>query len=110
MSPCSVQGLISSAQSSACSRPLTRAVSMTKCKKRSMMLSEIERVRSEQLCGTSEAQRFAWPGIQLPGNRIQLFLREATQVAALGQILPQQAIRILVDAALPGTVRIGEVD
>ena len=60
------------------------AVLMTKCKKRSMMLSEIERAWSEQLCGTSEAQRFAWPSIQLPGNRIQLFLREATQVAVLG--------------------------
>mgnify|MGYP006955966275 FL=1 len=74
------------------------------------MLPEIERVRSEQLCGTSEAQRFAWPSIQLPGNRIQLFLREATQVAALGQILPQQAVGVFVDAALPGTMRIGEVD
>ena len=86
------------------------AVSMTKCKKRSMMLPEIERIRGEQLCGTFEAQRLAWPSIQLPGNRIQLFLREATQVAALGQILPQQAVGVLVDAALPGTVRIGEVD
>ena len=57
---------------------------MTKCKNRSMMLPEVERVWSEQLCGTSEAQRFARPSIQLPGNRIQLFLREATQVAALG--------------------------
>ena len=83
---------------------------MTKCKKRSMMLPEIERVRGEQLCGTPEAQRLARPGIQLPGYRIQLFLREATQVAALGQILPQQAVGVLVEASLPRTMRIGEVD
>jgi hypothetical protein len=35
------------------------AISLTKCKKRSMMLPEIERVRGEQLCGTPEAQRLA---------------------------------------------------
>src|SRR3989344_2543917 len=59
----------------------TRAVSMTKRKKSSMMLPEIESVR-----------------------------REHTQVAALGQVLPQQAVGVFVNAALPGTVRIGEVD
>ncbi len=77
---------------------------MTKCKQRSMMLLEIERIQGEQLCGTLEAQRLAWPGVQLPGYPVQLVLRETTQVAALGQILPQQAIGVLVDATLPGTV------
>jgi hypothetical protein len=57
---------------------------MTKCKKRSMMLPEIERVHGEQLRGTPEAQRLAWSGVQCPGYRIQLFLDEATQVATLG--------------------------
>src|SRR3989338_4227140 len=75
------------------------AVSMTKCKKRSMMLPEIKSVRGEQLRGALEAQRLAWPGVQFPGNRIQFLLREATQVAALGQVLPQQAVGVLVDAA-----------
>ena len=83
---------------------------MTKCKKCSMMLPEIESVRSELLRGALEAQRLAWPGVQFPGNRIQLFLSEATQVATLGQALPQQTVGVLVNAALPGTVRIGEVD
>ena len=63
---------------------------MTKCKQRSMMLPEIERVWSEQLCGTPEAQRLTWSGVQFPGNRIHLFLGAAAQVAALGQVLPQQ--------------------
>src|SRR3990167_11103776 len=89
---------------------LILAVSMTKRKKSSMMLPEIESVRREQLRGTPEAQRLAWSGVQLPGDRIQRFLREAAQVAALGQVLPQQAVGVFVNAALPGTVRIGEVD
>src|SRR3990172_4070465 len=83
---------------------------MTKCKKRSMMLPEIERVRGEQLRGALEAQRLAWPRVQFPGNRIQLLLREAAQVGALGQVLAQEAVGVLVDATLPGAVRIGEVD
>lgn len=75
-----------------------------------MMLLEIESVRGEQLSGTPEAQRLAWSGVQFPGNRIQFFLSEATQVATLGQVLPQQTVGVLIDAALPGTVRVGEVD
>ena len=41
------------------------------------MLPEIESVRGEQLSGTPEARRLAWPGVQFPGNRIQLSLGEA---------------------------------
>ena len=67
---------------------LMRAVSMTKCKKRSRMRPEIECVRGEQLCGTPEAPRLAWPSVQCPGNPIQLLLGETAHVAALGQVLP----------------------
>ena len=81
---------------------------MTKCKKRSMMLPEIERVPSEQLRWTPEAQRLAGSGIQYPDHCIQLFLGEATHITTLRQVLPQQTVGVLVDAALPGTVRIGE--
>ena len=42
---------------------LPPAVSMTNCKKRSMMLPEIERIRGKQLGGALEAQRLAWPGV-----------------------------------------------
>ena len=85
------------------------AVSSPKCKKRSMMLPEIESVWCEQLGRALETERLAWPGVQFPGNGIQLFLGVATQVAALGKVLPQQAVGVLVDASRPGTVRIGEV-
>ena len=83
---------------------------MTKCKKRSTMLPEIERVRGEQLRWTPEAQRLAGSGIQYPDHCIQLFLGEATHVTTFRQVLPQQTVGVLVDAALPGTVRIGEVN
>ena len=66
-----------------------------------MVLLEIESVRSEQLGRTLEAQRLARSGVLFPGDRIQLLLSEATQVATLGQVLPQQTIGVLVDAALP---------
>ena len=74
-----------------------------------MMLPEIESVGGEQLCGTPEAQRLSWADIQFPGNRIQLFLGEAAQVAAFEQTLPQQAVGVLVDSPLLGTVRISKV-
>ena len=37
------------------------------------------------------------------------FLSEAAQVAALGPVLSQQAVGVLVDAALPGAMRVGEI-
>jgi hypothetical protein len=41
---------------------------------------------------------------------IQLILDAARQVRPLGQVLAQQAIGVLIGAALPGTVRIGKED
>ena len=83
---------------------------MTKCKKCSMMLLKIKIIWGKQLSGTPEAQRLACSGIQFPGDRIEDCLGELAQITALGQVLPQQTVGILVDAALPGAVLIGEVD
>ena len=44
------------------------------------MLLEVVSVRGEQLIGTPEAQRLGWSSVEFPGNRIRLFLSEATQV------------------------------
>ncbi len=44
------------------------------------------------------------------GDGVQFALGVARQVRALGQILAQQAIGVLISAALPGTVRIGKED
>ena len=64
----------------------------------------------EDLQGRREVEALSWARIQPMGDGIQLTLRIARQVRALGQILAQQPIGILVGPALPGTVRIGKED
>ena len=81
------------------------AVSMATWKKCSMMLSETERVWGEQLRETSEARRLAWPGVQCPGNHIQLFLREAAEVAAQCYCLIHPVVLVVIY----DTLNIGKV-
>lgn len=47
------------------------------------------------------AQAFAWPIVDLVGNGIELFLAVSGEIGALGQVLPDQSVGILVGAALP---------
>ena len=58
------------------------------------------------------AEAEAQPGAVVEGGRDRgaLALGERGQVRALGQILPQQPVGVLVGAAFPGVVRGGEVD
>ena len=60
--------------------------------------------------GRRKVETFSWACVQAMSDGVQLALRVARQVRALGQVLAQQAIRILVGAALPGAVRIGKED
>ena len=60
--------------------------------------------------GRGEVQTFSGARVEAMGNGVQLALRVARQVRALRQVLAQQAIRILVGAALPRAVRIGKKD
>jgi hypothetical protein len=53
---------------------------------------------AEPLSGRLEAKRLAWPLIQLSRDRIELCLRVARDVDALGKVLPEQPIRVLVTA------------
>ena len=46
--------------------------------------------------------------VQAMREGLQLALRVPRQVRALGQVLAQQPIRILVGATLPGAIRIGK--
>ena len=48
--------------------------------------------------------------VQFVGNGIQLLLAVHRQVRALGQVLADQAVDVLVAAALPGAVWVAEVD
>ena len=58
------------------------------------------------LQGRGKVQTFSWACVQPMGDGVQLALGVARQIRALGQVLAQQAIRILVGAALPGAVGI----
>jgi alkanesulfonate monooxygenase SsuD/methylene tetrahydromethanopterin reductase-like flavin-dependent oxidoreductase (luciferase family) len=56
------------------------------------------------------AERLAWSAVQLGGGLVQVLARVDGQVGALGEVLPQQAVGVLVRAALPGTGWVAEVD
>ena len=60
--------------------------------------------------GRGKVETFSWARIQSMGDGIQLTLRIGGQVRALGQVLTQQAIGILVGAPLPRGMRIGKAD
>src|SRR5665647_3581230 len=48
------------------------------------------------------AESFAGPGVQFLGDVLEVVRCEDRQVAALGEVLAQQAVGVLVAAALPG--------
>ena len=75
-----------------------------------MMLKEVERLWHKQFGRTLPLEALARSGVELPSDGIEFGLGESRQVGALGEILPEQAVGVLVDAALPRAVRIGEVD
>ena len=56
-----------------------------------------------------KVETFPWARVQPMGNGIQLTLDIARQVRALGQVLARQPIRMLVDAPLPGALRVTKV-
>ena len=60
--------------------------------------------------GRGEVETFPRARVQAMGDGVQLALRVARQVRALGQVLAQQPVGVFVGAALPGAVRIGEED
>ncbi len=55
-------------------------------------------------------QGFSGSFVELPGDGAELSLAEGRQVDAVGQVLAQQAVGVLVGTALPRAVRIAEVD
>ena len=57
-----------------------------------------------------EAQGFSRTLIEPQGNGVEVGLGEAREVCSSGEVLPQQAVGILITAALPRTAWIAEVD
>ena len=62
----------------------------------------------EHLERRGEVEALAWARIQPMRNGVQLALRITRQIRALGQVLAQQAIRVLIGPTLPGAVRISK--
>jgi len=60
--------------------------------------------------GAGEAQAFAGSVVELVGDGVEVGFGDGAEVGALGEVLAQQAVGVLVGAALPGGVRVAEVD
>lgn len=73
------------------------------------MLWEIQEKLSVDRQSRSYAQAIPGSVVDFIGNRIQLLLALPSQVGALGKVLPNKAVRVLVGAPLPGAVWIAEV-
>ena len=58
--------------------------------------------------GRRKVETFSRARVQAMRDGVQLVLGVARQVCALGQVLAQQAIGVLIGTALPGAVRIGK--
>src|SRR5215831_7930375 len=57
-----------------------------------------------------EAQSLAGPFIELPSHSVELRLLVHCQIRSLGEVLPQQAVGVLIGSTLPRALRITEVD
>jgi len=67
-------------------------------------------ILTEHLSRALEAKGLPWAFVPLSRNGVELDLRELGDINALGQVLPEQAIGVLVAAALPGAPRVAEVN
>src|SRR5215469_4534465 len=65
---------------------------------------------SEFFGGGSVAEAFAGPVVEFGGDGLEPGGGAGAQVGALGQVLAEQAVDVFVATALPGGVRVGEVD
>ena len=64
----------------------------------------------ESTCGNFKVQSFSWALIEAQGYLVEVGLGIAGQVGFLWEVLSQQPVGVFVGAALPGALRITEVD
>jgi hypothetical protein len=65
---------------------------------------------SHELCWGAVIEAGTWPVVEFVGDVADLLVGGLAQVGSLGEVLPQEPVGVLVAAALPGRVRVGEVD
>ena len=60
--------------------------------------------------GTAEAEALSGTVVQLANMGVQLLRCDPGQVGALGQILTQQTIGVLVGPSFPGMIRMSKIN
>src|ERR1700674_1872185 len=65
---------------------------------------------SEGFGGSLPTQGLAWPAIELCGDEVEVVRPMHTEVGALGEVLAEQAVGVLVGASLPRACRVAEVN
>jgi hypothetical protein len=63
----------------------------------------------KSLCWGFKLQGLSWSFVELTSHFVQIGLRMHRQVGALGEVLSQQAIGVLVRPALPWALRIAKI-
>jgi hypothetical protein len=58
----------------------------------------------------SPIECLAWPAIECRGNGFQVRGSVLAEIGSLGEVLPEQAVGVLISAALPRTSRVAEID
>lgn len=75
-----------------------------------MMRKEVKGLWHKEFGRALLVEALARLGVELPSDGIKFGLGETGEIGALGEVLAEQAVGVLVDAAPPRAVRIGEVD
>ena len=65
---------------------------------------------SEAGCGGVPAECFTWPVVEFGSDCCEVFRCVNVEVAALGEVVTEETVRVLVRSALPGRVRVTNVD
>ena len=64
----------------------------------------------QSLCWRSPSERFSRSAVQGDSNGLEIIGAMLAEICALREILPKQAVGILVAATLPRAVRVTEID
>jgi len=64
----------------------------------------------ENFEGALEGQALPGPVVQRADMGLELPVCDFRQIRGLGKVLPQQAVGVLIGAAFPRMIRVGEVD
>ena len=73
-------------------------------------LGNISCFLTPHLIGGTKAQHLPWPVVESVPNLLYVGLGHRFEVGALGEVLTDQAIGILIESSLPGMIGVGEID